>query len=204
MTNALSLRDIASIVSEKKKRDMEMLSEHIKTDRLILRVFSLEDVEDVLSYASDPEWARFLPVPQPYTRADAEKFVAGQVLQDRKTRVSWAIEYVGSVIGGINIGFDFDNRVGEMGYSIARRFWGKGLTTEAVGAVIDEAFSAYPDLNRIRATADERNVGSLRVMEKLGMVREGVLRQDIYLRGEFKNMVWCGLLRCEWEARKNR
>ena len=177
-----------------------MLSEIIKTNRLILRVFSLVDVEDVLSYASDLEWARFLPVPQPYTRSDAEKFVAGQVLQDRKTRVSWAIEHA----GGIGIGFDFDNRVGEMGYSIARRFWGKGLTTEAAGAVIDEAFSAYPDLNRIRASADEKNVGSLRVMEKLGMVREGVLRQDNYLRGEFRNTVWCGLLRDEWEARKNR
>ena len=181
-----------------------MLRELIKTDRLILRLFSLVDVEDVLLYASDPEWARFLPVPQPYTRADAEKFVAGQLLRDRKSRLCWAIEHAGSVIGGINIGFDFDNRVGEMGYSIARRFWGKGLTTEAAGAVIDESFSVYPDLNRIRASADERNVGSLRVMEKLGMVREGVLRQDIYLRGEFKNMVWCGLLRCEWEARKNR
>lgn len=183
---------------------MKMLSELIKTDRLILRVFSLVDVEDVLLYAVDPEWARYLPVPQPYTRADAEKFLAGQLLQDRKTRASWAIEHAGSVIGGINIGFDFDNRVGEMGYSIARCFWGKGMTTEAAGAVIDESFSVYPDLNRIRASADERNVGSLRVMEKLGMVREGVLRQDNYLRGEFKDMVWCGLLRDEWEARKNR
>ena len=181
-----------------------MLRELIKTDRLILRVFSFKDVEDVLLYASDSEWARFLPVPQPYTRADAEKFVASQVLQDRKTQPSWAIEHAGSVIGAIYIEFDFDNRVGEMGYSIARCFWGKGLTTEAAGAVIDEAFSAYPDLNRIRATADERNVGSLRVMEKLGMVREGVLRQDQYMKGEFRNTVWCGLLRDEWEARKNR
>lgn len=179
-----------------------MISEIIKTDRLILRPFSFVDVEDVLSYASDPEWARFLPVPQPYTRADAEKFVAGQVLQDRKTRASWAIEHAGSVIGGIDIRFDFDHRVGELGYSIARCFWSKGLTTEAAGAVIDESFSAYPDLNRIRASADERNVGSLRVMEKLGMVREGVLRQDQYLRGAFRNMVWCGLLRCEWELRE--
>ena len=113
-------------------------AELIKTDRLILRLFSLVDVEDVLLYASDPEWAHYLPVPQPYTRADAEKFVAGQLLQDRKTRLCWAIEHAGSVIGGINIRFDFDNRVGEMGYSIARRFWGKGLTTEAAGAVIDE------------------------------------------------------------------
>ena len=78
------------------------------------------------------------------------------------------------------------------------------MATEAVGAVIDESFSTYPDLNRIQASADERNAGSLRVMEKLGMVREGVLRQDQYLRGEFRNTVWCGLLRREWEVRKNR
>ena len=182
---------------------MEM-PELIKTGRLKLRRFSIEDVEDVFSYASDPEWARFLPVPQPYTRADAEKFVTGQVSRDRKTDASWAVEHAGSVIGGIDMRFDFDNRVGEMGYSIARRLWGKGLVTEAAGAVIDAAFSAYPDLNRIQASGDQRNVGSLRVMEKLGMVREGVLRQDKFLRGEFSNTVWCGLLRSEWEAGTSR
>ena len=83
-------------------------------------------------------------------------------------------EHARSVIGGIDIGFDFENRVGEMGYSLARRLWGKGLATEAAGAVIDAAFSVYPELNRIQACGDQRNVGSLRVMEKLGMVREGV------------------------------
>ena len=124
--------------------------------------------------------------------------------KDRKKRVPWAIEHAGSAIGGTNIRFDFENHVGTLGYSVARRHWGKGLATEAVGAVIDESFSTYPDLNRIQASADERNAGSLRVMEKLGMVREGVLRQDQYLRGEFRNTVWCGLLRCEWEARKKR
>lgn len=176
------------------------MPEFIETERLKLRLFSIEDVEDVFSYASDPQWARFLPVPQPYTKADAEEFVAGQVSGDRKTDAVWAIEHAGSVIGGVGIRFDFENRVGEMGYSLARRFWGRGLTTEAVGAVIDAAFSAYPELNRIQASADQRNVGSLRVMEKLGMVREGVLRQDKFPRGEFSNTVWCGLLRSEWEA----
>ena len=181
---------------------MAMLPERIETDRLKLRPFRLEDVDDILSFASDPEWARYLPVPQPYTKSDAEKFVAGQLSRDRKTDPSWAIEHAGSVIGGINIKFDFDNRVGRIGYSIARGFWGKGLTTEAARAVIDEAFSAYPDLNRVHSWADERNAGSLRVMEKLGMRREGVLRQSIYERGEFINAVWCGILRDEWEAYK--
>lgn len=181
-----------------------MLPELIETDRLKLRAYSLEDVEDVLSYATDPEWALYVPVPQTYTRADAGEFLARQLSQDRNKRVSWAIEYTGSAVGGVNIGFDIGNRVGTIGYSIARRLWGRGLTTEAAGAVIEEAFAAFPDLNRIQATTDERNVGSLRVMEKLGMVREGLLRQDQFLRGEYRNTVWCGLLRCEWEASRYR
>ncbi len=182
-----------------------MLPEVIETDRLILRPYSLDDVEDVLSYASDPEWARYLgPVPQPYTRADAEGFLATQVSQDRTKRASWAIEYAGSAVGGVNIGFDLKNRVGTIGYSIARRLWGRGLVTEAAGAVIDASFAAWPDLNRIQATTDERNAGSLRVLEKLGMIREGVSRQDQYVRGEFRNTVRCGLLRCEWVALKHK
>lgn len=182
-----------------------MLPEVIETDRLRLRPYSLDDVEDVLSYASDPEWARYLgPVPQPYTRADAEEYLAGRLPQDRTKRASWAIESAGSAVGGVDIGFDIRNRVGTIGYSIARRLWRQGLVTEAAGAVIDASFTACPDLNRIQATTDERNVGSLRIMEKLGMVREGFLRQHQYVRGEFRNTVWCGLLRCEWETRKNR
>jgi len=177
-----------------------MLFNVIETARLRLRPFGLQDVEAVLSYATDLEWARYLPVPQPYTREDAERFVAGQVLLDRERHPAWAIEHAGAVRGGINIRFDFDNHVGEMGYSIARSYWGKGLTTEAARAVLDAAFLTYVDLNRITGTANARNIGSLRVMEKIGMSREGVLRQNRVVRGEFIDEVWCGVLRNEWEA----
>lgn len=180
-----------------------MLPDVMETERLLLRPFRLHDVEDVLSYASDPEWARYLPVPQPYTKADAERFLAGQLLLDREVRPTWAIEYAGAVIGGINMRFDFNNRLGEMGYSIAPSHWGKGLATEAARTLMDAAFSAYANLNRIRAMADSRNVSSLRVMEKLGMVREGVLRQNRLVRGELVDEVWCGMLRAEWEARRH-
>ena len=59
-----------------------MLPDIIETPRLRLRGFRLQDLDDVLSYASDPELARYLPVPQAYTRAEAERFLAGQVLLD--------------------------------------------------------------------------------------------------------------------------
>jgi RimJ/RimL family protein N-acetyltransferase len=181
-----------------------MLPDIIETARLRLRPFHLRDVDDVLGYASDPEWARYLPVPQPYTAADAEKFIAGQVLLDREVHPAWAMEQAGAVIGGINMRFHFDHSVGEMGYSIARSYWGRGLTTEAAGAVMDAAFAVYAHLHRIRAMADARNVGSLRVMEKLGMVREGVLRQNRLVHGEFIDEVWCGVLRTEWETHRHR
>ena len=75
------------------------------------------------------------------------------------------------------------------------------MATEAARAVMEAVFTAYTSLNRLRAMADARNIASLRVMEKLGMVREGVLRQNRLVRGEFIDEVWCGVLRTEWEAR---
>ena len=181
-----------------------MLPDILETTRLRLRPFRLRDVDDVLVYATDPEWARYLPVPQPYTRADAEQFIAGQVLLDREAHPAWAIVHAGGVIGGINLRFHFDHHVGEMGYSIARSYWERGLATEAARTVMEAAFAAYPSLHRIRAMADARNIGSLRVMEKLGMVREGVLRQNRLVRREFIDEVWCGVLRAEWEAQRHR
>lgn len=178
-----------------------MLPEEMATKRLRLRPFALGDVNDVMVYATDPEWARYLPVPQPYKRTHAEQFIASQLLLDREVHLSWAIELAGIVIGGISIGFDFDNRVGEMGYSIAPDHWGQGLAAEAAGAVIDAAFKSYPELNRIRAMADARNLASLRVMEKVGMAREGVLLQNRWVRGEPVDEVWCGLLRSTWKGR---
>jgi RimJ/RimL family protein N-acetyltransferase len=68
--------------------------------------------------------------------------------------------------------------------------------------VLDAAFVTYIDLKRIRAMADARNIGSLRVMEKIGMIREGTLRQNRVTRGESIDEAWCGILRSEWEARR--
>jgi RimJ/RimL family protein N-acetyltransferase len=78
------------------------------------------------------------------------------------------------------------------------------LTTEAARTVMAAAFAAYASLHRIRAMADARNLGSRRVMEKLGMVHEGVLRQNRLVRGECIDEVWCGVLRPEWEAHRQR
>jgi ribosomal-protein-alanine N-acetyltransferase len=179
--------------------ERKTLPEVIETARLQLRRWQLGDVDDVLAYARDDEWARYLrTLPRPYYRSHAEEFIARQFLWDRVTHPTWAIVLEGKVVGGINLRFDFANRLAELGYSIARAQWNQGYGTEAAKAVIDAAFSTHEDLNRVRAMADSRNEASQRVMEKAGMKKEGLLRQNRVERGEPIDEAWFGVLRSEW------
>ena len=177
-----------------------MLDSVIATERLTLRPFAFEDLSDVVAYATDEEWGRFLPLPSTYTEADARRFLAVQLLLDWREHPSWAIVHEGRVVGGINMRFSAAFRIGEIGYSVARPLWGRGLVSEATRTVVDAAFERIRELDRVRAMADVRNCGSLRVLEKTGFRREGVLRANRYVRDVAVDEVWCGLLRSEWEA----
>ncbi len=174
------------------------LPDELITPRLRLRPYRWQDLDDVMAYATDAEWARYLPVPWPYTRRDGERFLASQVLLDAERVSCWAIEHEQRVVGGINLRHVPEHRLAELGYAVARRLWGHGVATEAARAVMRAAFAADPALNRIRACADPRNIRSLRVMDKLGMTREGVLRQNRLARGELTDESWCGVLRDEF------
>ena len=170
----------------------------IKTERLLLISFRLGDVDDVLAYAADEEWGRYLPVPRPYLRKDAEEFLAKKTLESWESRAEFAVVFEGTVVGGIGLGIVKEHALGLLGYGIARQLWGKGMTPEAARAVIGYGFQSR-GLEKIAATADLRNERSWRVMEKLGMQREGLLRSQIILRGERMDEVTYGVLREEWE-----
>ena len=176
------------------------LPETIETARLRLRPFRFDDMDAVFEYASDEAYLRYLDIPMPYSRADAEEFLAKQALIDRRSNPSWAIEVDGRASGGLNIRFFEQHRISEIGYAVARRVWGQGLATEAARIVVATAFRTYPELSRVRAKADARNAASIRVMEKLGMTREALLRSDRAFRGELVDEVVYGLLRSEWSA----
>lgn len=175
------------------------LPESIQTPRLLLRRFLLTDADDVYAYARDPKWRRFLStVPEPYERRHADEFVASNVLNEWRTRPQWAIEHEGRMVGTVALWVARGHGRAEFGYTLARWLWGRGLMTEAVSAVIDEAFAALP-LRKITARALAGNVGSTRVMEKAGMQYEGVLRQHWVCRGQACDVLHYGLLREEWE-----
>ena len=171
---------------------LETREVEITTERMLLRPPRLEDVDDILEFASVPEWSRYLPAPVPYLREHAVKFVARRILASWDDRPLWAMVLEGKVVGGIGLRIDTEHSTGALGYSTAKKHWGRGLTVEAARGVIGWAFSER-GLAKVYAHADARNRQSLRVMEKLGMTREGRLRD------ERVDDVYYGVLRGEWE-----
>ncbi|MXY20513.1 MAG: GNAT family N-acetyltransferase [Dehalococcoidia bacterium] len=179
----------------------------IKTERLLLRPFRLKDVDDVYAYAKEPEFSRFLPLPSPYEYIHAETYVAASFLTAWNVQPRFAISFDGRVIGGINIRIDPASQTAELGYGIASAHWGKGFTVEAAAAVIDWSFKNF-DIAKVSARADILNRQSWRVMEKLGMKREGILRSqeppNPVTPDERVDMVHYGILREEWERQTVR
>ena len=170
----------------------------LKTARLLLQPYRLEDVDDLFEYRSDAEWSRYLPhVPQPYTRRAAEEAVARNVLESWETDPTWAIVLDQRVIGGIWL-MGIQNELGELGYELSREHWGKGLTMEAALAAITWGFESR-GLAKIHASADSRNTRSERVLQKVGMSREGLLRSQHKAREGRSDSVHYGILREEWQ-----
>ena len=176
----------------------------IRTERLLLRPFGPNDVEDRFAYARDPGFGRFLGGVPPPDIETAERSVARRILTPWGTEAFFAVVLDTTVIGGIGLHVTEPDEIAVLDYGIASAHWGKGLVPEAAQAVIDWGFPHY-GLAKIYAVADLRNRQSWRVMEKLGMTREGVLRRAHKARGgERVDDVYYGILREEWERRDRR
>src|SRR4026208_2104113 len=116
----------------------------LRTERLTLRPFQDSDVEGALSYRDDREFARFLPhIPQPFTRRDAEAFVALNISEPWERSPTFAVVRDGTLIGTVNFEVDADTRTAMLGYAMGRAWWGRGLATEAARAAIAWAVDSF-------------------------------------------------------------
>ena len=145
-----------------------------------LRQWFGSDAEPLVPIANDPYIARYLShvFPQPYTRADADRWVNEQVQSDLAGQ--FAIEVNGELAGGIGFIVGRAERAGtaSIGYWLGRRYWGRAVMSEAAQAATHWAFDTWK-LRRIWANVMDPNVGSSRVLEKAGYVLEGRLRAAI-------------------------
>ncbi len=182
---------------------------HIVTDRLILREFEASDWPDVLAYQSDPRYLRYYYW-EARTEEDVREFVGMFVRwrrEEPRSRFQLAITERGNegvVIGncGIRRG-DRGSGLAEIGYEIAPEFWGHGYATEAARAMLGFAFDTLR-LHRVWATCIAENIGSARVMEKLGMKLEGRLREHEWFKDRGWDAFIYGMLADEWGASDRR
>ena len=174
----------------------------LETDRLILRPLRRQDAKDIFSYASDPDVARYVLWDPHQSVSETRSYIRYiRSLARRGLPSSWAVTLrdSGKVIGTIGfMWFSATNGSAELGYSLSKSCWNLGFATEALRAVILSVFAALP-VNRLEAQHDLRNPASGRVMEKCGMVREGILRQRIRNKGEWIDVVLYAILRSDLE-----
>ncbi len=151
--------------------------ERIETERLVLRRPSPDDAPAIYRYSSDPDVTRFVQWRPHRDMRDTREFLIRCIgLWNGEERFPFVImpKGVQTPIGMIEI-HSGGCRWG-VGYVLAKKFWGRGYTTEALRGVIGWAL-AQPSVYRMDATCDVENVASYRVMEKAGMQREGLLRR---------------------------
>ena len=182
----------------------------IETDRLLLRRMTMKDAPDIFAYSRDPEVARHVLWTAQKQLSEAKEYVRFMLRRYRDDLPSsWGVidKVSGKLIGTIGyMDYNEENASVEVGYSLAKWMWGKGLMTEALRAVIDYTFDVM-DVNRIEAQHELDNPSSGRVMEKCGMVREGLLRQRLYNKGKFVDVaLYCILHEDErpWKTEERR
>ncbi len=175
----------------------------LTTPRLRLRPFAQTDTDAIFALQSNARVLRYWDAPPWKERAQAERFIAvcGEMEQEG-SGARLAIERAegGGFIGWCSLHkWAPTYRSAAIGYCLGETAWGHGFATEAAGAVLRWAFDTL-DLNRVQAETDTRNIASSRVLEKLGFVREGTLREDCIVDGEVSDSWVFGLLRREWKG----
>jgi RimJ/RimL family protein N-acetyltransferase len=173
----------------------------IETERLVVRALLRSDLPDLMRVNGDARVTRFLPYRRWETLADAEAWLdrmAGIQATGGAHQFVVVDRHGGAAIGTcLLFRYDEGSARAELGYALARDRWGRGYMREALGAVVDHALRVA-GLRRLEAEVDPANVASTRLLERLGFVREGVLRQRwVGARGPY-DVAFYGLLREEF------
>ena len=176
----------------------------LKTQRLILRPFTLADAPELQRLANAPEIAATtLHIPHPYPQGMAETWIKQHPrMFEAGEGAVFAIELrrEAALMGCVGLGCDSENQNAELGYWIGLPYWNRGYATEAARMVVAFGFAAF-GLHRIKSSCFGSNPASARVLEKIGMRYEGRRREQLFKEGRgFEDVVEYGILRGDFIA----
>ncbi len=179
----------------------------IKTKRLVIRELEKQDLTAIVEQVNNLNVSRNLDlVPHPYIKKDAEWFINHCKKEaKKKPRENYELAIIlkeeGTLIGVIGITHvDIFKKKATFGYWLGEKYWGKGIMSEAGKAMTDFGFTKLK-LKRIEAGVYTGNIGSERVLQKLGFKYEGLARKAARPKstGEFHDAKMYGLLRGDWK-----
>ena len=171
------------------------------TERLYLRPLSVDDAEALHEIFSDPQvmehWSRLPSKTVDETRAYIEQILNSDVARFRQwVAVEKEAGANGHAMGWLSL-YGPESMVLGMGYIIARPYWGRGLATEMLIEALDYAFTMW-GVHKIWLDIDPDNVASIRLGEKMGFQREGLLRDNLKIGDKYFDSLIMGLLASEW------
>lgn len=175
----------------------------IKTKSLKLRDYKKSDIDFIHNLVQEPDIYRY-QIWGPNSLEDTTVFtnscIANQSEEPRKSFEFCMTDIESNeILGAIGIRIQDDlAKIADMGYWVRKDYWGKGLATEAGKAILNFGFQNL-ELNRIWATASPLNPASTRVLEKIGMKKEGLLRSNLFVRGEYRDSVLLAILKNEFQ-----
>lgn len=153
---------------------------HVTSKQFTIRPFRPSDAAAIRKNIQDRAiFENTLHIPKPYRLKHAQEHIAKNLRQYRQKKpigIGYVIEVDGEAAGAI--GFRFRGHKGELGYWLAKKHRGRGITTAAVKLFVDHLFTAY-NLKRIEAFVFTHNPASGQVLRKAGFAREGLLRRKI-------------------------
>lgn len=178
----------------------------ITTKRLVLRKFVPEDAEAMYeNWAKDERVTKYLTWP-PHESLETTQYVLSLWCENyqKDNFYQWAIVYEGKVIGSISVvEFSDSHLSAELGYCMSYDYWGKGIMTEAVSAVIDFLFTQV-GFNRLTICHAVKNPASGRVAQKCGLTFEGTHREQFKSQwGEFLDISCYAIVRKDLKKQKN-
>jgi len=173
----------------------------LKTERLLLRKVTQEDLDDFNAWASDPDVTHYVTWHPHSNKEETQEFITRIIARYKHAHLApWAIVHrKDNRMIGLNGFCDWNvkNRHAELAYVLSKPYWGQGLMTEACHAVITFGFQNM-NLNRISARCRIANIGSARVMEKCDLTYEGTLREVAYVKNQFVDLKYYALLKKDW------
>ena len=152
----------------------------LETERLVLRLPRMQDAETIFrTYAHDPEVCRYVTWKPNQSLEEIRTYMRARLEGiDKGSLFAWVVTYKGddALLGIIELRLNVYKA--DFGYVLARQFWGRGIMSVALRAVVNFAFT-LPGMYRVWAVCDAENRASARVMEKAGLTCEGMLRRYI-------------------------